>query len=72
MSSGYAKVSLGQFPTLRRQCEKVEVMTTKRANLRTKMRMGRGLDLWSGQLHNTVVSLLQSTKVGDMPTARKL
>ena len=39
------KVSEGQtLPTLRRQWEKVEVMTTKMANLRTKMRMGRELD----------------------------
>jgi hypothetical protein len=42
MPRGYATVR--RLPTLRRQWEKVEVMTTKRANLRTKMRMGRGLD----------------------------
>jgi hypothetical protein len=34
-----------ELPTLRRQWEKVEVMTTKRENLRTKMRIRRGLDL---------------------------
>jgi hypothetical protein len=38
-----------RLPTLRRQWEKVEVMTTKRANLRTKIKMmeqmWRGLDL---------------------------
>jgi hypothetical protein len=36
-----------RLSTLRRKCETVEVMTTKRTNLRTKMRIGRGLDFLS-------------------------